>query len=455
MKAVKSPIYQKHLKILVSIAFVVSLFCLAIAVDVSPLVRGPDVWPDGWRYEYSYTNTISKSPVPIAVFVLICAFFAHFDHREKDIEKNEKRILLVLCFLGFAFLLSIFFYSSAGVPVLLHRIIHQEINGYFTEVLRVGNALSYLKEYVTILPTNVGHAVSHPPGSIFLFWIVIHFFEKIPYGSLLGNSIAPGSDAVQVLWHELTEAQKSAALFNSVAVPFVSFFAIFPLYYLTKYLTNRMVAFRSALFFIFILSIIFFTPITDIILPVLGLSALYLAMTIQGKMKSIAGVILSLGVFVSLSLVPYLFILFIYYGWLLLKKELSFRSVWDSMVYVLLGFSSLPFFLLFLGYNSIEVAYVASQSLPASRPYLTWIFYTFYDFFIFSGIPLSALYLIGFQKLLNENKRLQGLILAFSIVIVLLALSGAVQGEIGRIWVVFSPFIAIFAGITVFIFIIG
>ena len=89
MKAVKSPIYQKHLKILVSIAFVVSLFCLAIAVDVSPLVRGPDVWPDGWRYEYSYTNTISKSPVPIAVFVLICAFFAHFDHREKDIEMDK------------------------------------------------------------------------------------------------------------------------------------------------------------------------------------------------------------------------------------------------------------------------------------------------------------------------------------------------------------------------------
>lgn len=446
------PKIPRYILLIVGITFV---FCVSIALDITPLLRGPEVWPFGWRWEYSFTNTLWKLPIPIIAASIIFYFFARYDGRTEFIKHNEKKILFLFVFLGYFFLLSVFHYSRAGVPVLLHRIIHQEINGYFTESLSVTNPFEYLKSYADMLPTNVGHAVSHPAGSVLWFWAANQTIEKIPYISHIGNSLVPGSDTVRILWFEMTAHERTAALFHAMAIPLLSFFTLFPLYYLVKYLCGVNVAFRSAVFYLFLPNLIFFSPINDVLLPLFGFGSLYFGIKGVGWFrKTLSGFILSIGVFMSLSLFPFVIVLFIYHFIRFLKKNFTLTFFILEAVYFLSGFLLLPFFLLiFFHYNSIEVAYVAASVLPV-RPYAVWVFYTFYDFFVYTGIPASILYLASIKNVLSEVKtktpeRINVFLAAFTITFLLLILSGKVQGEIGRIWMIFSPFLIIFASYVV------
>jgi len=95
----------------------------------------------------------------------------------------------------------------------------------------------------------------------------------------------------------------------------------------------------------------------------------------------------------------------------------------------LAGLLSFYLLLFLFRYNVVLVSYILMTGLPKNRSYLIWLFYNLYDFSIFIGIPTITVYLTMFFKKIKEP-----LFVSFTLMFLLLNFSGAVRGEVGRIW---------------------
>lgn len=102
---------------------------------------------------------------------------------------------------------------------------------------------------------------------------------------------------------------------------------------------------------------------------------------------------------------------------------------------------AIPAALLFVlfRFNSIDVARTLMSGLPKGRPYHIWVFYNLYDFFVFAGIPLFVMFI---WMLLRKTK--DRLMIAFTLMLLVLDLSGSVRGETGRVWLPFTSFMVLF-----------
>jgi len=148
----------------------------------------------------------------------------------------------------------------------------------------------------------------------------------------------------------------------------------------------------------------------------------------------LSGIILSLGIFFSLSIIPIIIMLLI---WLSLKKDFSLEIKKKLLSKFFFGFLIFPLLLLAFGYNSFSNALVILHG-QAHRSYFLWLFYNLYDFFLFTSLPVSILF---FAKLWKKTKK--GFSLPLIITLIFLTLSGLSRAETGRIWLVMMPFVVI------------
>ena len=78
-------------------------------------------------------------------------------------------------------------------------------------------------------------------------------------------------------------------------------------------------------------------------------------------------------------------------------------------------------------------------SNQASRNYLPWVLYNPFDFFNFLGLATSLLFIFATFKFDKLNKVLNNvekkIFILFWPIFLLLVISGASRGEVGRIWI--------------------
>jgi hypothetical protein len=437
-------------KILIAISLMTLLFCGAIAWDVSPFLRGPAPYPPDWRWEYLFVNTVPKVWVPLFLGIFILFFVQKVENlSEKQIVKHEK-ILLTLCvLLLFCLQFAVSFFSRAGVGVLLHRIINPDLNGYFTAALSIKNMYTFLHGYENVVLYLPQHAQGHPPGAILFFWIIEQCIQ--PFSSYLGflQYMHIEHTDVFLVWNGLTIAQKATALFSGFFICFLSATTIIYIYYIAKNIYNAKSAMRAVFLYTTIPSILLFIPINDVFLPIFSMSSFLLFILGIKKEKKyllfLSGLIFSIGLFFSLSLLPVLFVFFVF----LIMQSRNMKQIIVFGILFTLGLTTLPIFLfLFFGYNTLEVSKTLMSGLPSLRKYQVWVFYDLYDFFVFSGIPLLLLFLILLFSLFkeiqkNHSKKTEIVTIGFIGMLFLLDISGSVRGEVGRIWLPFYSFLVL------------
>jgi len=417
------------------------LFCIAIGFDISPYLRGPAPYPPEWRWEYYFVNTFSKIYLPTIIGFLIIELFWIIE-KKKFLITRTKTLLLVLITLSFFFQLSVLDFSRSGVPVLIHRIINPELNSYFTASLLIQDPIDFLKNYDQYLSHFVYHARSHPPGAVLIYYLVKQFISPFTFFIDFTNSLNPGHADVKQLWNLLLPINKATAIFSAFFIPLLSTLTLIPLYYSAKILYGTKVAIRSAFLFIFIPSIVLFIPINDVFLPLFSISSfLFLIKGLKenkNKHFFISGLILFLGIFFSLSLLP-LLLLFTIYSVFKIRKD-KFKKYINPILHFSIGFSLLPisFYLLF-NFNFILLIQTIMNEVVHvhTRSYTTWIFYNLYDFFVFTGIAISTI----FFALIKKFDKSDILFVSFLIFIIIVNLSGSTRGETGRIWSPYLPFI--------------
>ena len=405
-------------KLLFIIFIVLIIFFLFVGFNVLPYLRGPGEWPPDWRWPYLFVNTLNRIWLPLIVIALILSLFYFLEKK----KLNSLISLVLLVVLSYLFQLSVLYFSRSGISVLIHRIINPDLNGYFTEAIKIKNLGEFLANYQKNVLSFSMHSTGHPPGSIIFFWLIDKIINVIPLFQTFAVNLIPKHQDVQSIWNGLTLNQRSTAVFSAFFIPFLGSLNIIPLFYIAKKLFNLKTALRSIFLAIFIPGLTLFTPLSDVLFPLFFLCSFFLFIKgLKEKNRlliSFSGLIFSLGLFFSLSLLPLIFIYFYY----LLKNKKMF-------IPFLLGLLSFYILLILFGYNAVLVSRTLMTGLPKNRSYLTWIFYNLYDFFVFAGIPVAITYLIMFLKKIKEP-----LFISFTLMFLLLNFSGAVRGEVGRIW---------------------
>lgn len=422
------------------------LFLLAIGFDISPFLRGPSPYPPEWRWTYLFINTLDRIYLPIFFVIILIALFVFSEKRTKFFTKHLKLFLALVIILSFLFQISVQFFSRAGVPVLIHRIINSELNGYFTAALPIQNVTDFLNTYNQNILKFVYHAKSHPPGAILFFFFTKQLMSAFPLLGDIANSFSPTHADVKLVWDTLLPAEKATAIFSAFLIPFLSALTIIPLYHSSKMLYGIKSALRSTFLFVFIPSVVLFIPINDSFLHVFAITAFFFILKGLKQKKQVyillSGLTLFMGAFFNLSLLPLVIFLGMFFLLTKYKTQKSqFKDLFKSGLAFSLGFVLIPVSLyIFFNFDFTQMLRIIMGSVPDvhTRSYKIWIFYNLYDFFIFSGIPITVLFFLSLKKIFFNRT-----LISFLVMLLILNFSGSVRGETGRILVIFMPFMAL------------
>lgn len=447
---------MKRLSLVTVIIFSTLIFCLAIAFDISPYLRGPSYYPPEWRWEYLFVNTLDRIYLPI-LFIGASVWLFVFAEKKKLLERKPLWLfLLTAVLLLFCLQFSILYFSRSGIGVLIHRIINPEINGYFTAALTVGSVPEFLRNYNWVMLEFVYHAKAHPPGAILLFYYIHQLVALFPALGDWASQQIPNRDDVRVVWNTLSSSAKATVFVSAVIIPLLSSLSVIPLYYTAKMLYGVKAAVRSVFLFLVIPSIMFFIPINDAFLHIFTITAFCLF--VYGLQKNAlwalfsAGVIMCIGILFNLSILPPLMLFFIFY--LLHEREQIQHAPGDVFVkglFFAIGLF-LPFIALFVYFdlNFIQVTQTIMHYVPDihTRSYTIWIFYNLYDFFVFTGIPVALSYFAAVKtgvKSFIEKKwqTVDPLLVAFTLMLLIVNFSGSIRAETGRIWIPYIPFVVL------------
>lgn len=424
------------------------LFCFLVGIDFSPFIRGPAPYPPDWRWPYLFVNNLSKIYLPLsAALLLLIFFFFILKKKEEDIALREKKYLFFLILLFFLFQLSVIYYSRAGIGVLLGRIISPGVNGYFSTALIPQNLFSFLSGFEKNVSSYPMYARFHPPGSVLIFSLLIELSKIFsPYlGFLSGISLSHAD--IQSLWLALNPPQRLAALISGFFIPFLSCLTVIPLYYTGRLLSSPKTSMTVSFLYCLLPASTLFIPLNDAFFPFLFASSLYFfvkGLKNSGKIFFFcSGLLFFLGSFFTLTILP----LGLSFAVLLLyefSKNRNLSKLFLNSSLFLSGFF-LPLLLLFFfkfnSFTALGTILHNHYQVVSLRKNPLWIFYDYYDFFIFLGFPLSVVFLRYLVQVLKSRKLPDPLFLSFCLITLFIVLSGSANGETGRVWLPFTVLI--------------
>src|SRR5512143_1730500 len=161
------------------IGLIVLAYSIGLAVDLSPLMRGPEEW----RWPLAASPHWDQLWPIGAALILIAVFVVWIDRRLQDRGYSHRVIVgalgvLMLGAIGLQ-LLTLRTERSDPFAVLFDRSVDAAANGYFTVGTRITDVNDFLRNYPALMPTFPIHPQVHPPGVPLLYWAT---------GSLLGTS---------------------------------------------------------------------------------------------------------------------------------------------------------------------------------------------------------------------------------------------------------------------------
>ncbi len=430
------------------------IFVVAVWLDLSPYLRGPDEW----RWTLRSIQSPERLLVPIIALGLYVFITARWLNRSVfSAEKFLLFITVAAAIIQFALAFAVSRYPLLeffGPTVSVHN------SGYFSTAIANNDLTSLLSNYPQIMPSLPIHAQSHPPGPIMMQRLGWEFFQALPP---LADSIAMPLRALQC--HNpglmaLDNPQIASALIGML-IPLIGALAVWPMYAFGKRIIGSQAALIAVALFPIMPLFALWPTQWDQVYPLLLFTSLYFMHTgLESRSIAkvfLAGIPLSIATFFSVGNVVLIAIVALYgFTYHLAISPSRHLSISHSLVLVvsfLLGCASI-----WIGYaliyrvNPIDVlstgSRLAFESTTGNRSYLLWLLWNPIDFITFLGLPIAVLLLLNLKKILKPSKSLLPLVVATFATFILLDLSGSVRGEVGRLWIYFGPLMLLIAGST-------
>ena len=488
--------------ILCGIALTTILFLAALALNLSPYLRGPGEW----RWAYAVPGKPARLWIPalaLFLYLVVISIWAKHITREPHPPRYHTWGFLLCLVLAVPLIqasLLALDYSDVLKPVF-YRTVSASASGVFSVGSTIEDGGDFLRRYPALMPTLPVHPQRYPPGLPLLFYLARRLLEKTP---ALADALGFHLRLYQC--HDLTLMRLPNATISSaiiqMALPLVSGLTLLPLYGLAQQLYGRRTAVWAAALYPIVPSFALWSGRWEQFYPLLACTAWYffhISLThsrrptpSQSAVRNLQSAIYSLAAGLTLSIASMLnfgnlalllpmalFALF----WLLTQPSVtsnlqspisnlqslisSLLSLIPNLLAFLVGLSSLWIvYQLAFGTGFLDVWRVSmSYHLGLNRSYWTWLGYHLYDFFIFLGLPLALLFLIALVKAVRDliwpthhaptppyphtsspsPSAIDPLTLGFSLGLLILDLSGTSRGEVARVWLFLTPFAVLVA----------
>jgi hypothetical protein len=456
------------MKRMICIAALTLALVTALALNLSPYLRGPD----SWRWAYALPGRPGRHLLPAAALVsysavVICTW-RRFARRKTSASRREQLAFALFAAAAAPLLQLALLYPDAPdvLRPLLYRTLSPEGSGVFTVSSHVNDLGAFLRQYPVLMPTFPVHPQRYPPGLVVLFHLTRQALALAPgLANRMGMALRTYQCHDLALMQLPNAAIASAAL--QMALPVLASLAILPLYTLAKETAGERAALFAVGFYPLVPSFALWSARWDQAYPLFACAVWALfAIGLKRRRWSwmlAAGLVLGAATFLSFGLVVLLMPLGL---WALLRpatEDEGWHALWTAVrgPYPRLGMAFfaglvLPWLLYQTAFGSgfIEIWRISmSFHLGLARNYWVWLAYHPYDFLLFLGIPLAALFVLSLVELARERARgprLPGtaFVLTIGLSLLLLNLSGAAQGEVARVWIFLTPFPVIAAAAT-------
>jgi hypothetical protein len=434
--------------------FAVLLACilaLALAVDVSPYLRGGF----GWRWHYEPTWLLRAVP-------LIAATFAYIAAADLLLRRTRHALpVLLWAFLGAAFipvcviwlraddaLFELFARTASGLPTGQHLTAAQIGWG--------GAEWQDWVHYVQRPELAASHIGVAPPGLPLWYNALNRFFDTMP---ALGQPLFRALLLYQCANYNLLDYSPGewASAWLGILLPLWSALSVLPLYGIAQRLSLAN-ARGVVLWFPLIPSLVMFAGTWSTFYPFMILCVLWALVSGQQSSSTfqskavfyfvLAGVLMGTALFMNYTFVPLLGVIGLYtlLYYLMVERRQPTRPPFYRPVIIGIGFGVgllVPWAMYWLWSGDAPWDVVRASlglHLDLDRPYLPWVFIHYWDWTMFNGFVLMLVAYLGLWRWLRKREGAPPVLtIAVFACVIFLALSGTGRGESGRVWLPFTP----------------
>lgn len=431
-------------------------YVVALIVDLSPYVRGPEEWR--WeRWADSHWDRVW----PLALLLIVVALLVRWIDRrvQRDAARRWMTIGVALLILAAPLvqLTSLSVVKANPFEVLFDRAVDVAANSYFTAGLRLTDVNEALRTYPQLMPTLDIHAQVHPPGLPLIYWAASRGFEAAP---ALARSVS--------LWFRqlecndinlmlLSDASLASALAGMTLPLAANMLTVWCVFKLARDRFGRRAGLYAAALWVIVPSAVLFPGSWSLLYPCLACLT-WLAVEAGLQRRNVlwflgAGLLLSLGTFLELGTAALSIFLVLY---ILLRYASNRRNPladWRFLIPALIV-TLIGVFSIWLGYQliyGVSLRQIVEAMYPVHVGYefdrLTWIVNHPYEFAVFVGLPVFCLAVIAFVRHAKAARSGSSDALSISFLIALIALSlfDPARDETARTWMLFMPLAAVIA----------
>lgn len=310
------------------------------------------------------------------------------------------------------------------------------------------------------LPANIIHFTTSPPGQPLLHVGVANLTNS---WTDLSMAFRPYQCSNQTIMRYTTGEINAVGIIGMLMPLWMALGAI-PFYGVAKLLTSdQKLALRLLQWYPLIPTMLLFLPTWNSIYPPLCLLAFWgllyalKATGIQSILGAIlAGLVMSFTTFLNFAVLPIILFLGLFtLGYCLLISRNFLRAVLIGLWFGL-GLSAvwIGFFILtgFTPFAIFAVTFDAHKDL-VQRNYWEWLILHPYDTLIFVGLPIVGLFFWAIIQIIRDRKNGFSahaiLVMSMFITLILVDISGIVQGENARILSFYAPFLLLAGGMII------
>ncbi len=424
------------------------LLALALLFDRIPFLRGGF----GWQWSYELAPLLRVLPLALISAIYLSGAWLLWGR-----ERNHWLILWAL--MG-AVVIPLAVIAVRNDDVL-YTLFVRTVSGITTGPHLAAATIDWSNwlDWPTVMQSFVGrsvHVALAPPGLPLIYHAANDVLGALPGAAdSLQRTLLPYQCANYSLLAYSSAEWASAWL--GILMPVWGALAVWPLFFITRRLSDSQAARIAVTWWPLGPALVMFAPTWNTFYPFVALVAFWcLLRGLEGRFFWIlvSGLLCGLLTFANFSLVPLLGLFGFYavfhlwqsrahdptgisVGHLAPLQRLVLIGVWFGLGLILpwlvYGLAS--------GFAPLDLLHVAmSEHLALDRPYLPWLWLHFWEWALFTGVPLIALWLLNVVK---GKRDILGLSLLLTMIVLLL--SGTARGETGRVWLFFSPFVLIAA----------
>lgn len=413
------------------------IVALALLFDWIPFLRGGF----GWQWQYQPAPLLRVLPLVALVMIYLAGawFFRQGSHN---------RLLGLWAFVGAIVIpLAILWVRADDV---LYVLFIRTASGIATGPHMAGATIDWSNwlDWPDVMHSFEGmsvHVALAPPGLPLVYQGLNIVLAAFPIAAdFLHRALLPYQCANYNLL-AYSSAEWASAWFG-VLMPVWGALAVWPLFGVTRRLFDSQTARSAVMWWPLVPALVLFVPTWNTFYPLVTLLTFWCLL--RGLEKGafwliLSGLLVGLLTFANFSIVPLLG-LFGFYVLLYFRQDRARRAYDLILIGVWFGVGLiLPWLVYWLasGFTPFDLLHMAmSQHLSLDRPYLPWLWLHFWEWALFTGLPLIVLWLLN-----AVNGKRDNLSISLLATMIILILSGTARGETGRVWLFFAPFVLIAA----------